>query len=559
MRSLCGFTLANIQKSSRLETYLTLPSAKRYYGHACAMAGQDAVPQRRQSLLPRRAASTATRRLAERTSMYAKGADIAKTLDPMQESAATALPVISSTRTLVKEPEASPKDVVQTGITSRNSSNEIASQKSLEPPQRTTSLRKPSTLARTASTSRRTNATKPVTVAPTSGLRSHTEPIMDTSMASNTKAASRITIMTRSASRKDLSLQISSAVKSGDSVEKPDPKSRLPSYTPASDHAIQPRLAIKVSTDGGNHPKMRSDMAKVGNSKLLSHRKSASVAANLGKGSVTLPRRASTAQFIERKPSKVHRPSFSTMQQHFTPQEESKRITRSRASSVSGPQAADLHISDQDSAHQVELLQLHLLHRSVHMVQSQWLQSAEDKLRRRFEDLVPKHTKLRSAYNERQTRRNALALAAWISDSTGGPLAEKIRTLSWIIMEVDGFLDPAGQYMRVITTFEEWFHWAFEVFESRSMMQNSELRIIEGLGNPWRSDVANLEALLASYSTRLKSLGPAHEESCLARVLSLIESALASMLEEMDNVRSIESDMMFRESDWLRDAVNALV
>lgn len=491
--------------------------------------------------------------------MYAKGADIAKTLDSLQESAATALPVISSTRTLGKEPGASAKDAVQTRVTGRISSNDLASQKSLEPPQRTTSLRKPSTVARTASTSRRNNATKPLTVAPTSGLRSHTEPIMDTSTVSNTKAAPRITIMTRSASRKDLALQPSLAVKSGGSVEKPDPESRLPSYTPAPDHAIKPRLANEISTGGGYLPKTRSDMAKVGNSKLLGHRKSASVATNLGKGSATLPRRASTAQFIERKPSKVRRPSFSTMQQHFTPKEESKRLTRSRASSVSGPQAANLHISDQDSVHQVELLQLHLLHRSVRMVQNQWLQSAEDKLRRRFEDIVPKHTKLRSAYTERQTRRNALALAAWISDSTGGPLAEKIRTLSWIIMEVDRFLDPAGQYMRVITTFEEWFQWAFEVFESRSMMHNSELRIIEGLGNPWRSDVANLEALLASYSTRLKSLGPAHEESCLARVLSLMESTLASMLEEMDNVRSIESDMMFQESDWLRVAVNALV
>ena len=495
--------------------------------------------------------------------MYAKGVDTGKTLEAMHESAPIPSTPKSTIQALAITPKISLEQVGQTRVMNGKLSNGATSQKSLVLPQRSTSLRRPSAIAQKASTSSTTNATKSVTAAPASGLWIRSEPTKTTSAASSTTAAPGSTIKTRSASRKELSLPAASALKSGDSLGKLDPKAWLPSYSLASDHGTEHRLASQLATSDGNPPKPRSERAKVGNNMPPGYRKSVSVASNLGRGNVTLLRRASVAQVAERKSSKAHRPTFSTMQQHFTPREESKRVTRSRASSVSGSQVVNHQISDQDSAHQIELLQLHLLHRSAHVVENQWLQSAETKLRHRFESLVPKHTRLRVGYTERQHRRNALALAAWVSDSTGGQLSDKIQTLSWIVMEVDGFLDPAGKYMRVVTIFEEWFNWVSEVLQSRSMMdvgaRGGELRIIEGLGNPWRAEVAKMEAQLASYSTRLESLGPAHEESCLNRTLCLLESAFVSMLEEMDNVRSIESDIMFQEADWLRCAIEGLV
>lgn len=165
--------------------------------------------------------------------------------------------------------------------------------------------------------------------------------------------------------------------------------------------------------------------------------------------------------FPPRKLSTNHpRPAFSAMQQNFSPKKNIQPGSFTLASKDEIPSADILPL-------QMELAQLHLLHRSALSVQIQWEKSAKGSFEQRFSALYERHTELREVAHQQQALINQLSLVQWSQGRSGAQIAEKVQLLSRNVSEICNLLGAEGRYTHILEIFESWFAQALRVRDQR--------------------------------------------------------------------------------------------
>lgn len=255
------------------------------------------------------------------------------------------------------------------------------------------------------------------------------------------------------------------------------------------------------------------------------------------------------------RPSK---PASSTIQMHLTQRKALKASASSLLAQPSHKEMDTEKASAETASLQAELARLHLLHRSSADIQNAWNRSAETRLRLQFDRVSKQSENTKELDIYHQNLRNYPALLDWSQGYSNVELAEKLDSLSHSIVVMSDFASSDSRYNHVIKTFDTWFLCTTRIIESRSMAKDNAqdgIEFIEALGDGWRSEVASLEKKVMSMSRDLGRLGEPQESSNLAYVISLLRSASASKLEELQMVKDIETAVMVSEVEWIRKEV----
>ena len=251
------------------------------------------------------------------------------------------------------------------------------------------------------------------------------------------------------------------------------------------------------------------------------------------------------------------KPAFSAMQQRFTPRKDKSRPT----SPSTQPLGMDKISSADIFQVQIELAQLHLLHRSAATVQKQWEGSAKDSFQQRFNTLHERHIDLKDIAHQQQVLINQMGLVSWSQGKTSTQTAEKLQLLSRNISDVGNLIDAEGKYTRILEIFESWFTQALDIRgkrEVKAAKTGKDLGFNEGLGDGWKAEAMVLERELTYCLRDLKGFGNLHDSSSLGRILSLYSRLVVSMLEELDVIQWIENEIMVQETRWVERTIHNL-
>lgn len=249
---------------------------------------------------------------------------------------------------------------------------------------------------------------------------------------------------------------------------------------------------------------------------------------------------------------------FTAMQQTFT----SKRPGSSRPSSPSVLPVGQEDIASTDCFHsQMELAQLHLMHRSALSVQLQWEQSAEEVFRHRFTAICERHIELKEISQQQQALINSLALVQWADGRSGSLLAEKVALLSRRIAEICSLVDYGGKYNRTLDIFESWFGQVLRIRKQRqlgSVNGDNSMDFVEGIGDGWKAEAMVLERELTYLSRDLGAFGSVQATSSLGRVQALYSKLVLNLIEELDVIQWIENEITIQETSWVEQAIDGL-
>ena len=260
--------------------------------------------------------------------------------------------------------------------------------------------------------------------------------------------------------------------------------------------------------------------------------------------------------FPQRQSSMKHaRPAFSAMQQHFSPKKNIQPDPSTQPTTKDASPSADI------VQLQMEMAQLHLLHRSVASVQAQWEKSAKGSFEYRFSALYERHIELKEIALQQQTLINQLSLVHWSQGRSGAQVAEKVRLLSQNVSDICNLLDSEGKYTHILEIFESWFAQALRVRaqrESNGQEPSRDLTFIEGIGDGWKAEAMVLERELTYSARDLESFGEIPSTSSLCRILSMYRKLVTGLLEELDLIQWIETEIMSRETLWIESEIHNL-
>jgi len=274
-------------------------------------------------------------------------------------------------------------------------------------------------------------------------------------------------------------------------------------------------------------------------------------------GSAILATSTSRTTLNRQASMRGQKPTFTAMQQSFSP----KRSVMSRPSTSSSQSIRKDDISSADCFHlQMELTQLHLLHRSAQSVQHQWEQSVEETFRSRFAALAERHTELKEIAQQQQALINQLAVVQWSDGKSGAQLAEKVALLSRTVAEICSLLEIEGKYTRILAVFESWFSQVLQIRKQRKPGSGAHpaLDFVEGIGDGWKAEAIVLERDLIYCSSDLKPFGIVRADSSLGRIQSLYSKLVLDLIEEIDVIQWIENEITIQETLWVENTIHRL-
>ena len=308
----------------------------------------------------------------------------------------------------------------------------------------------------------------------------------------------------------------------------------------------EPHPSVRISSGG---PAPLSYAEKINHGRCLSQQVTPTATSDFS-SSKALPQGQSSI--------KDPKPAFLAMQQRFG----SKRSNLPNLSTLSSQPANKDEIPSADVSHlQMELAQLHLLHRYALSVQAQWEESAKRSYARRFNTLHERHTELKEVSHQQQMLVNQLALVQWSHGRSGVQIADKVQLLSHNISDIRDLLLPEGKYTRILEVFESWSVQALRVRGQRESIGRKlgrDLDVIEGIGDGWKAEAMVLERELTYSARDLRSFGEVQSTSSLARILSLYRKLTDGLLEELDLIQSIENEIMSQETSWIERTIHNL-
>ncbi|EPE10291.1 hypothetical protein F503_05386 [Ophiostoma piceae UAMH 11346] len=304
------------------------------------------------------------------------------------------------------------------------------------------------------------------------------------------------------------------------------------------------------------------------------------------------------------------KPSFSTLQQHYSPAKNT--APKPRVAAILAPPAspskkpANVALSAETTRLQTHLLQLHILHRDAADVSAEWHASARQVLiDARFTALAADHTELVQITAKRAESANAAALQDWASfrEDNGMTLEEKIQTLDevlagvWSLAGDSHYSHPphpssavsTSRFAQVVRRFERWAQQTAAQVEARQGIESlgdlddlsdDEDSGTQGIGGlllsneteplldaAWHEECGQLTRRLQGWQRQLDVLGrgvldtsgaagtaKADKEAqpSLPRMLAGCAGLVEGMLEELQAMQQLAREAAEQELAWVR-------
>lgn len=258
------------------------------------------------------------------------------------------------------------------------------------------------------------------------------------------------------------------------------------------------------------------------------------------------------------EPKVLSKPAFSTLQQHFTPRKAGKAPTASFLHPTN-PQGIQSLPTDMVNL-QCELLQLHLLHRSVEDVCHQWESSAKLSLHTRFEEIAGLYQVMLDDEHEGQEQKNIQSLLEWSSGASPTGLTEHIQALSGPLHDLPSLVEPNGRLRRLVIEFERWASRVEQLSSARKdvYLGDEAAETIEGLGDSWKSENMALVRKLTSFARDLETLSQPSHGSSISCMVEMCKSLLAGILKELQIMQLIEAYVVDSEKKWVESQLDRI-
>ncbi|KAK7612427.1 hypothetical protein JOL62DRAFT_479272, partial [Phyllosticta paracitricarpa] len=264
-----------------------------------------------------------------------------------------------------------------------------------------------------------------------------------------------------------------------------------------------------------------------------------------------------TPPAIEKDPTQNMKPTFSTLQQHYSP----KKTTEPRKATLDILKASAKPSPDDDLsldvfAMQTELLQLYTLRESSRNTQAQWATSAERALRIQFYEVATAYHSMRKNEGEVQELVNLQALQEWSSGSANLGLAENVQLLGPVLNELRALTDSGGRYTRLVHEFEQWVAYVQAVWSQREAKQAFE--VADGLGEEWKSEVNSLIRKVSLLAREMERIVEPRSGSSIAAMVSQCRSLVKGMSKELQTIRRVEVDVAKREAEHVETGLESI-
>ena len=263
-----------------------------------------------------------------------------------------------------------------------------------------------------------------------------------------------------------------------------------------------------------------------------------------------------TKEVAKEDPKKAARPAFSTLQQHFTPRKAGKAPTATFLHPA--PVTTNNSLSVESISLQMDLLQLHLLHENAAEVSKQWETSAKRALSSKFDEVASMYRFMLQHERSGQEQKNLLALLDWTKDKTSSSLVEHIQVLSGPLHELPSLVQTGGRFQRHVSAFERWVSWIEEIRAARQNHSEAGLGSVEGLSDAWRAENAALMRRLSSFARDLSGLPQPAAKSSIMAIVECCQTLLAGLLEELQVMQAIESDVVSHEKEWVETRLQGI-
>lgn len=261
---------------------------------------------------------------------------------------------------------------------------------------------------------------------------------------------------------------------------------------------------------------------------------------------------------VSEEPKKANRPAFSTLQQHFTPRKVGKAPTATFINPA--PQTVLQSLSPEAISLQSELLQLHLLHQSSAETYRCWEISAKRKMRTKFEEVASLYQVMLDSERTAQEQKNLQSLLEWSASGSSAGLVEYIQVLSEPLHELPSLVESGGRLQRLVKEFEHWSSWVQEIRSARQGPHGAKaaLGTIEGLGDSWKAENAALIRKLTAFARDLDRLALPTPGSSIACIVEACKAILHGILDELQTMQKIETEVVSREKDWVEDRLRLI-
>lgn len=258
------------------------------------------------------------------------------------------------------------------------------------------------------------------------------------------------------------------------------------------------------------------------------------------------------------EPKKTNRPAFSTLQQHFTPRKVGKAPTATFINPA--PQAPSYSLSPETVSLQSELLQLHLLHESSVQVCRRWEISAKRSLHTKFEEVASLYGVMLENERAAQEQKNLQSLLEWSAGGSSLGIVEHIQILSEPLHELPSLVESGGRLQRLVGEFEHWLLWVQDVRSARQDHGRAKTAFgtIEGLGDAWKAENATLSRKLTALARDLNRLASPTPGSSIACIIEACTSILQGVLDELQTMQKIETEVVSREKDWVENRLRVI-
>lgn len=205
-----------------------------------------------------------------------------------------------------------------------------------------------------------------------------------------------------------------------------------------------------------------------------------------------------------------------------------------------------------------------MMHRDSMAVESEWHESAKQKLQSKFDKLSIANREVSTLENAGVEAQNARALKDW---AAGGTLEQSIQTLDTVMNGVWMMSEPGGRYEQLVNQFERWIIRVCEIEEARNdddggyalLSRGADSMFIEELDPAWKDKCEYMMSKLEGWREQLEGIGEdaqslhnrSSSTSSLDRMLKGAGSLVFDMLAELGTMEEIERAAMAREEAWI--------
>lgn len=182
-------------------------------------------------------------------------------------------------------------------------------------------------------------------------------------------------------------------------------------------------------------------------------------------------------------------------------------------------------------------------------------------LHHQYDGVVEGYRVLRFKQSKAQERIDLQALREWEAGHESRSFSEKVGLLSRTLQDLGNIDSAGGKFAQVVTSFERWLvmsEGAKELGKRRNFSDAKGTEFLESLGEGWRADVVALEMRVGSRALDLKRLGQPLEGSSLAYLVEICTTSVMQMSEELRTMREIEWEVLGREAELIRRAVDCI-